>query len=113
MREWIQRYHQYQVTQDEYHKIPRFIGVDLGEGEEVQRVLNEAATLVEFGWAPDRKSALRMIAQERPEISGRTFMIAVNAERLRNPERRQFRLQNRDAFLMVEPIDPDTLRGII
>lgn len=107
VRGWIQRYHQAQEVRGQYYDIPSFRGISLEEGRQVQRLLNEADALAGLDMAPNRDAALRMIARERPEMPRRLFIIAFNAENLRNPQRRQFKLQNQDAFAMFEPLELD------
>lgn len=113
VRQWIAKYHDAQQIWREYRRIPHFVGVGLDEGREAQRLVTEARAYVEYGVTPDTKAALNMIRRQHPEIPTRIFLIAMNAERLRNPQRRQFKLANADTLLMFESVDVDELTNLI
>lgn len=104
VRQFIQRYQDAIEVRNEYYQIPRYQGLSVEEGREVQRFVNEAQAMVELGQALDRKTALMQMQQEGRITDFRLLMVAMNADRLRNQERRAFRQAHPEAFEMFEPI---------
>lgn len=112
VRSFIQRYQSAIDVRNEYYQIPRYQGLSVEEGREVQRLVNEAQAMVELGQAPNRKAALMMMYQQGRTQDFRLVMVAMNADRLRNPERRAFRQAHPEAFEMFEPVPMEALQGI-
>jgi hypothetical protein len=87
----------------EYYSIPPFLDLSLEDGNQLNNILAEAQAMVTLGKAGSRKQALlQMYEDGRCPESLLTY--AVYAERLRNPERQEFRLAHADEMAMFEPL---------
>ena len=96
------------------YNIPAFIGLTAQEGDQVNQIIAVADAMVQAGKAPARRVAIMQIASKYPQ---KLVLYALQAERLRNPERRMFRMQHQDELswfeqLPVEEIDTLAMAGV-
>lgn len=105
---WLQRYQRAQQVRNQYYQIPTFRGASLEDGRQVQRLINAADAYAGLGMYPDRKTALKDIARQQG-VNARYLLLALNAEEIRNPQKRQFKLAHAQDFAMFEPIGLDSM----
>ena len=90
----------------QYYAIPAFIGLSAQEGDQVTRIIREADALVQMGQYPARRLAIMALASKYPQ---KVLLYALQGDRLRNPERRMFRMQHADELSWFEELPVDTL----
>lgn len=77
----------------QYYAMPAFIGLSADEGREVNAIIAEASAMVTYRLAPSRRAAIIQIYQQG-RYPQKLILYALQAERLRNPQRRIFRMQH-------------------
>jgi len=101
-------------TRKQYYAIPAFVGLSADEADQVTQIVKQASDMATYGQAPSREAAIMLLAGQYPQ---KFIMYALQAEKLRNPERKIFKMQHAKELswfsdLPVEGVDTFAMAGV-
>jgi len=111
MRSFITQYQDALAVREQYYSIPPYLGISLEDGRQINQILAEASVRVTYGFAPDRTTAVYEI-MKAGGYPMKLLGYAMEADKLRNPERRNFRLQHPELAMFENlPITEEFTEG--